>query len=148
MYQVVLVCTQLYQYVPEHTGLYQNFQYDKYIPVHSSTEMYVHVHTGTYKYIPEHTRTYQYIPGFQKGANRSRTRNPLHAVGIISRYTISVHWRGCNTGYANFRFGYVYILVFIYLPVYLALDDGSTAPVQLSPRPARAGRACWAAGHH
>ena len=24
----------------------------------------------------------------------------------------------------------------IYLPVYLALDDGSTAPVQLRPRPA------------
>jgi hypothetical protein len=67
MYQVVLVCTQLYLYVPEHTGSYQNFQYDKYIPVHSSTEMYVHVHTGTYQYIPEHTNTYQGSKKVQTG---------------------------------------------------------------------------------
>ncbi len=40
-----------------------------------------------------------------------------------------------NMGYANFCFWYVYILMFIYLPVYLALDDGSTAPVPAAPPP-------------
>ncbi len=38
--------------------------------------------------------------------------------------------------HANLSFWYVYILIFIYLPVYLALDDWSTVQVQLRPRPA------------
>ncbi len=68
MYLVVPVCTRTYCFTPK-LPVWQ---------VHTSTFQYTYVCTRTYRHIPVHTSTYQYIPGFQKGANRSWTRNPLH----------------------------------------------------------------------
>ena len=135
-YQYIPVCTCTYLYVPEHTGSYQN------VHCHTSTTstyQYIPVHVSIYPYTPVHTSTSQYIPVHpisDQGSKKVQTGfEPIIfcTVSPFSRCTESVPIS--NTEYANFCVCYVNILMFIYLPVYLALDDGSTAPVPAAPPP-------------
>ncbi len=88
--------------------------------------------TGTYQHIPKHTSSYLSWSGFKKNANWFRTCDLLHTIRMLSHWTARVQTpdTGCVT---MERFVSILTLCII-LPVYLALDVGSTAPVPLRPR--------------
>ncbi len=129
MYQNIQVHTKMFIDVPYHTSTtYHN------VTVHPSTYNYIPEHTRKYQYILGHTSTYQYIPVLiwipkrcKPVLNQQSSACSWHASCCTER----VLWS--NTGYATFYFFCIFIHIFLFLPVYLALDDRSTAPVQLGP---------------
>jgi hypothetical protein len=68
----------------------------------------------------------------QKNANQIRTRDLLHTVRMHSHCIARVQTP--NTGYVALEMCMYIFQMFMFLPVYLALDGGSTAPVALRPR--------------
>ena len=70
---------------------------------------------------------------YKKGANRVQTRDLLHTFRMLYHCTASV--QTANTGYETLENLVSILLTFLFLSVYLAPDDGSTAPDPLPRRP-------------
>ncbi len=112
------------------------------IPVHTSTYLLIHACTCTYYFILLHTGTYQYIPvhiisyltwsRFKKDTNGFRTRDLLHTMRM--HYHCTERVQTPNTGYRAEQMFVSISELCKFLPVYLALDVGSPAPVPLRHR--------------
>ncbi len=116
--QYMLVYTSIYWYIPV------------YIYILNSKSMYrLPVHTGMYWVVLVCAGMYQSRFGFKNGANQVRTRDLLHTFRMLHRCTARVQTP--TTWYVTCgKFVYIDLMF-----VFLALDDGSTAPVPLCPRP-------------
>ncbi len=126
VYLYIQVYTVTYKYIPVHTSSYQ------YIPACTRTYWFILVHIGTYWYIPVHTSTYLFWSGFKKNANGFRTQDLLHTIRM--HYHCTARVQTPNAGYSTTEM-FVYIhQMFMFLPLYLALDVRSTAQVLLRPR--------------
>ncbi len=111
----ILVYTVTYKYIPVHPSSYKD------IPACIRTYWYIPVHTSSYPYTPVHTG-HTWV---QKRCKRNTIRMHSHCTARVQTP---------NTGYATMEMFMYIIPMFMFLPVYLALDVGSTAPVPLRPR--------------